>query len=454
MRVRGGGCRGRRSAAMPGQCRLRALGAALACAAATPTHAVNWLALQGTEPPDAKRVQVFGFIQPEYQYTDGTPLDAGPYAGTPAAFNTIAPDQDSHAEFDVRRARIGVRGVPLPSDPKTNYFLLVEAGNNGITSNGGGTVRVTDASVTLNHIPGARLRIGQFKYPGSEEGLLSIQVFDYVNYTTVTNSLMTERFFDSDGSVAGLDANRPNGPTGAFRDIGVQVFDWFVAGGWEHSYAAMLANGNGITRGDDNDAKDVHLYWASELVLAGKGARREGLKLYAWHQQGERTLAAGPAQTVADFDRTRWGLGATWRRGKYRAGAEYIRADGMIFTGADGGAVAGTPNATGTAVASNNVLPDDEADGWYVDFGYRVTPKVELDLRYDRYDRATDTAAEERRFDTLTFGLQYFFSADTRGLINYELRDAEAPRLPGDAVANQILDSLDDRIALQVITAF
>ena len=429
-------------------------GVILTALGAAPVHSANWLALQGTEPPDAKRIQVFGFIQPEYQYLDGTELKAGPFAGTPAATNLVAPDQDSSSMFTVRRARLGAHGVPFQQDDKINYFLLFEAGNNGITHNGGGSVRLTDASVALNHLQRARLRIGQFKYPGSEEGLMPIQSFNYVNYTNVSNVLMTERFFDSDGSVTTVGANSPNGPTGAFRDVGIQVFDWFDTGDWEHTYAAMVGNGNGIARGDNNDAKDLHLYWASELVLGGKGGRREGLKLYAWHQQGKRSLATGMAQTVSKFDRTRWGVGGTLQRGKYRAAAEYIRADGMIFSGTDGGAVPGTPNSTGTAVASNNVLPNDEADGWYVDVGYKVLPKLELDMRYDVLNRGTDTAAEERQFQTLTLGAQYFFDVHTKAILNYEFRDAEAPRLPADAVANQILESLDDRISVQLLTTY
>jgi hypothetical protein len=437
--------------------RRRIIGTSIAVclAAATTAQAANWLALQGNEAPGAaERANVWGFIQPEYQYTEGTELKAGPFAGKPAAFNMIGPDQDSNSTFNIRRARIGVRGTGFPLDSKVNYFLLLEAGNNGITSNGGGSVRVTDASVTLNHIEGARIRVGQFKYPGSEEGLMAIHVFDYINFTNVTDQLMLERFFDSDGAVTSVGANSPNGPVGAFRDIGVQVYDWFNTGAWEHSYAAMVGNGNGIARGDDNNDKDIHLYWASERIIGGQGPRREGLKLYAWHQQGKRTLATGTAQTVDDFDRKRWGLGTTFRKDKYRAGAEYIRADGMIFNGTDGGAVAGTLNNAGTAVASFNMLPEDEADGWYLDFGYKLLPTLELDIRYDRLNRATRTAAEERRFSTLTLGAQYSFNNKTRAILNYEIRDAEAPGLPGTAVPNQILDGMDDRISLQLLAVF
>lgn len=431
-----------------GCCIALALGSA-------PLQATNWLALQGTEPAGAsERANVWGFIQPEYQYTDGTELKAGPFAGKQAQFNVIAPDLDTNSTFSIRRARVGVRGTGFPLDSKVNYFLLLEAGNNGITSNGGGSVKVTDASVTLNHIKGARFRVGQFKTPGSEEGLMAIHVFDYINFTNVTNMIMLERFFDSDGSVASVGTNAPNGSVGAFRDVGVQVFDWLNTGNWEHSYAAMVGNGNGIARSDDNSDKDIYLYWASERIFGGEGARRQGLKFYAWHQQGKRTLATGAAQTVGDFDRTRYGLGTTFRKDKFRAGAEYIKADGMIFNGSDGGAVPGTLNNAGTAVSSWNILPDDEADGWYVDGGYKLLPNFELDLRYDTLNRATKTAADERTFSTWTAGMQYSFNKKTRVIFNYEFRDAEAPRLAGNAVPNRILDGMDDRISVQLLAIF
>jgi len=59
----------------------------------------------------------------------------------------------------------------------------------------------------------------------------------------------------------------------------------------------------------------------------------------------------------------------------------------MIFNGSDGGAVPGTLNLAASAVASWNVLPNDKADGGYLDFGYRLLPALELDLRYDRLNR-------------------------------------------------------------------
>ncbi len=448
-----------------------------ACAAAlggiTPSvHAANWLMLQGTEPAGAAaRAKVWGFIQPEFQRTDDTKLEAGPWSGQSAIFNQMRPDLKSSEGFNVLRARLGVRGEGMPLDPKVNYFLLAEFGNNGITRQGGGSVKLTDASVTFNHIPGARVRVGVFKTPGSEEGLQAIHVFDYINFTNVTNGLLLERFFDTDGSDtyvtpagnsgAGGSANRPNGPVSAFRDQGIQVFDTFKKGDWEHSYALMVGNGNGITRGDNDNNYETYLYWSSEKVFGGKGPRRDGWKLFAWYQDGKRTLdaywdAAAGEFSVQDgeFDRTRYGIGTTFRKDKWRAAAEYIVADGVIFNGTDGGAVPGAAaNGPGTT-ASFNVEPEGEADGWYVHGGYAVTNALELDVRYDVYNRMTDVANKERKFDTLTLGAQYFFNKKSRLILNYEIRNAEAPNLADDHNANKILSGMDNRIAAQVLVIF
>ena len=423
--------------------------AVLGSAMMTTANAANWLMLQGTERAGAApRAKVWGFVQAEYQSTDDTKLKAGPYKGQKAIFNQQRPDLKSAEGFNVLRARIGVRGTAMPLDSNVNYFLLAEFGNNGITRNGGGNVKVSDASVTLNHIDGARIRIGQFKTPGSEEGLQAIHVFDYVNFTGATNGLLLERFFNADGS--GTGTNAPNGPVGAFRDVGVQVFDTFKNGSWEHSYAAMVGNGNGITRGENNDAQETYLYWSSELVYGGKGGRRQGLKLYAWNQTGKRTFTG----SATEHDRDRSGFGLTFRKNKHRAAFEYITADGMIFNGTDGGAVPGASNNAATATASFNIATKGEADGSYIHYGYAINNKWEVDARYDVYNRLTNSATGERKFETVTLGAQYFMNKKSRFIVNYEMRDAEAPGLPGSHAANKILDTIDDRFSVQILTIF
>ena len=227
------------------------------CLVAFNSPAANWLMLQGTEPESSvPRAKVWGFVQAQYQ-KDNSDANASDEYIPP---KLIGPNLSSQEQFNVNRARLGVRGTGFPLDGKTNYFLLAELGNNGITAPGGGSARLTDASITLNQIPGARIRVGLFKTPGAEEALQAIHVFDYINFTTVTNQLLLERFPNRKYTANNLEVSLPapeklggfEKPVGAFRDVGVQVFDTIVRDDWEHSYAVMLGNGNGLNFGDND----------------------------------------------------------------------------------------------------------------------------------------------------------------------------------------------------------
>lgn len=438
-----------------------------------PAQATDWLSLQGTEPAGSSaRARVWGFIQPQFAYIDDTRVKAGPWQGQKSIFNVIRPDNKSNSGFLIRRARLGVRGTGFPLDSNVNYFLLAEFGNNGITRSSGGSVKVTDASITLNHLKKfTRFRFGQFKTPGSEDGLQAIHVHNYNNFSLAAGQLVLERFRDTDG-VAPCNAaatpeylalcsggNGLNGSVGAYRDIGAQLFNTFtlndLAGKypWELSYAFMVGNGNGIARGDNDGEREFYYYLSAGQVFEGAGPRRQDWKLFAWYQDGEREIFDSTANAKEDFDRTRWGVGATLRWKKYRLFGEYISADGMIPNGSDGGAVPGSVNNAGTVTSTANVLTDNEADGWYIDVGYKVLPNLELDVRYDRLDRGTKGAASnEREFTRWTLGAQYFFNKKSRFTLNYEFRDIDAPG--GNATAKSVVSGIEDVLTAQVLIIF
>ena len=449
---------------------LAAAGVISALAVGVPTQeveAANWLMLQGTERTgQAGRAKVWGFVQPEAQYIGDAKVKAGRFSGNDFQPNTIGPDRNSRATMNIRRARIGVRGQGFPLDNKVNYFFLSEFGHNGINvpGGGGGSAYLTDASITLNHIPYARLRIGQFKTPGSEEGLQAIHVFDYINFTNGADQLLLERFADGDGSTTtdnplqGTNAgavNKPNGGVGAFRDIGAQLFDTVKVKNMEYSYAAMIGNGNGINRQDNNNKKDFYGYAAAEMVFGGKGGRRDGAKVYAWMHKGKRTLTT--ENNAGEHDRDRSGLGFTYRKGPYRAAGEYIMASGLIRNGTDGGARIGTSSVNGVQ-SSLNYLVDDKANAYYLHLGYAVLPKVELDLRYDVLNRGTDNNNAERKFSTTTVGVQYFLNKKTRIILNYEFRNLEVPNTIThagmDTAANANADEIENRASVQMLAVF
>lgn len=396
----------------------------------TTANAANWLMLQGTERADAApRARVWGFVQAQYQSDSSDANGAGGYVPP----KLIGPGLKSQSQFNVNRARIGIRGQGMPLDGKVNYFLLAEFGNNGITAGNNSVANVTDASITLNHIEGARVRVGLFKTPGHEEGLQAIHVFDYINFTAVSNQLMLERFpnatFTTDNGPTTLPTNTGLGaydrPVGAFRDVGVQVFDTFKSGQWEHSYAIMTGNGNGLNFGDNDDERDTYLYWSSELVLGGKGPFRNGLKLFAWNQTGKRNYDGDNDGTVETYDRDRSGFGVKYKTKRWRASAEFMSGEGMIFNGPDKPSFGLVPPSVGNPAHPANGL-NAEASGYYVEGGYYIPgTNWDVGIRHDVYNRLEDTQFE-LEFVTTTLGVQYQFNKKTRLTLNYEMHSAEA----------------------------
>lgn len=458
---------------------IKRIAVPLLCAAvtgvgySTNSVAANWLMLQGTESPStAGRAKVWGFVQAQFQQDLSDANASGQYV--PAKL--IGPNLTGRQMFNVNRARIGVRGNGMPIDSKMNYFLLLEAGNNGITS-GGGYVKATDASMTSTHIPFLKIRAGLFKYPGSEEGLQAIHVFDYINFTTVSNQLMLERFPNNDNytkNVSGTgntDAQNlgvsPSGiekPVGAFRDIGVQVFDSIKHKDLEFTYAAMMGNGNGLNFGDNNGNKTIYGYFSTEKIFAGKGARRQGVKVFAWYQEGLRaydtnfanTTSTGSdgstvyssanAKSYTHYNRERYGAGFKFLKNNYRLSAEYLAGKGMIFLGPHKESF--DMNAPGGA---GNGLTG-EANGWYVDGGWRVLDtKFEIDARYDVYNRLTGDTLEVN-FSTITLGAQYFINKKTRLGVNYAIRSATSAN--NIAALENNLEGIGARAGIQVTAIY
>ena len=439
-------------------------------------NAANWLELQGTEPEGAEQLaKVWGFVQVQYQEDSSDPNPGGAYIPP----KLIGPNLDSQSAFNVNRARIGVRGVAMPLDQKINYFLLLEMGNNGITEPEGSFAKATDASITFNHLKGARVRAGLFKHPGAEEGLQAIHVFDYINFTWVTQQMLLERYpnrlYTPNNSPTTLPPetrlNAFERGVGAFRDVGVQLFDWFKVGkDWELSYAVMVGNGNGLNFSDNDDNKDTYLYFSAEKIFGGSGPRRQGLKIFTWSQSGKRTAdlsadtcsngavfpACGPGgsgristiHNPEEYDRDRMGIGVKYLRNGLRLSGEYMEGEGMIWQAPHNstfgiGPGQGVPGAPGSGALA-------EATGYYVEGGFRFPKsKWELDLRYDIYNRL-DGNQFEIEYERTTIGVQYFFNPRVRLAINYEMRSGDAVNFPSGAGPNANVDGIDDRLAIQI----
>jgi len=408
--------------------------------------AVNWVQIIGTEAPSTKPShKVFGWLQPEWQYTEGTAKSTGDWAGQRAFSNTIRPTHKESSQVNLFRARLGMRGR---FHEHVNYLLVTEFGNGVITESENKPIVLLDASLTTDWL-GAKLRIGQFKPPASEEAQQA--KFEYANFALPSAMLVMESFFDGSGLIKPTqDANLRNGTVDAFRDIGLQLFDSHRHDDWEHTWAFMLSNGNGLMRGDNDSHKDIHLYWSSENIFSGKGRKQQGLKLFAWYRDGKRTLTTSDAGT---YNRTRKGTGLTFSHDKWSSTLEFIDANGMISSGTDGGAVPGSLNNAGTSVATFNIKPEARANGWWGDIAYRVRENLDLRVRYDKTHRDTELPTQID-FTNLTLGVNWHYGKNSKVIVNYEFRDFEAPKQAANHPINLSARDMDDRMAIQLFHFF
>jgi hypothetical protein len=442
----------------------------------TQVNAANWLMLQGTQPdvvaPKGVKVpyrskvpKVWGFIQANYKVDSSDTLVA-PNGKNLTPFSYLNPGLNDQSGFNVFRARIALRGM-ADSENLVNYFFMTEFGNNAVNNLAGHrevATYFTDASITLKHIPGAKVRFGMFKTPGSEEGLQAVFVSPYIEFTTMSNHHLLERQISDvstaqKGKQAGgattthYTSTSVDKPIGAFRDTGIQIFDTFkIKDDWSISYAYMYGNGTGISLGGSNEQATNYGYLSTAKSFGkGRGYFTEEMKFFAWAQDGKRVLNSydGTTITKVDANRQRYGVGMTYYHNGLRFEAEYMKAKGMIFTGAKD--IDLNP-ASEDWQFQFAVGDENEADGGYVNLQYEIIPKkLEVFARYDYANRLTNDKKGERDFANTTIGASYRFKGATRIDVNYIMRDIKAP---GNPLAQKVVDNIGNRFAVQITAAF
>jgi hypothetical protein len=395
--------------------------------------AADWLALQGTEPaPDPAAVRPWGFVQALGEgIAFGDPVGGltsetlAPFNGERATFNRVG-SGDATWGLSIRRARVGLRGAVPKTDGRVAWLVAAEFGDNGLTRVD--PVVLTDASVTFSYVPGARIRVGQFKLPLGEEALeMNPLAAEFVNYSAATSQLLLENPSANGAYTAG---------SNGFRDLGVQVFDSFAVGRGSLSYAVMLSNGR-MGALELDDAKDVtaRISWAPWVWGSSDSPHREELGVYGFWQQGERTV---DGETVA---RVRRGGGVQVEKAGWHARVEVIQGAGAIEGGAN-------PPFPGQPVA---VAAEGQALGGYAYVHYEHG-LLGGGLRYDELWRRYDSPADLRVFRTATVDLQVEITPKARVMLDYELRWLAAPE--GSADAKAIAATLGDRVSLQAGVVF
>ena len=422
----------------------------------------DWLSIAGTEPCFVKksgkkvvndniRPHYWGFVQVGYQKNYGdifTPTKGKKVGLNLTPFSMMAPTLNSQSGFEINRARLAVRGM-FDKNNQLDYFFMTEFGEDGVTNPAGHGVHnyLTDASITYRGIPYVNVRLGQFKYPGSEEGLRAVFASSYRNFSTAGSQLLLERFLPNNAKEIkpGFFQAAPEQSVGAYRDRGLELFQTSeIADMTTLTWAGMIGSGTGLSSSNASGSLTYYGYLASEYLFGkGKGYYTQSLKGFAWYQTGKRQLHN------TNYTRERYGVGFNYFHDGLRVGAEYIKANGMIYNGAKD--VDADPYGVNWEyqIAADKA---NEADGGYVNIAYFFVPKKwEAMARYDYLNRLTNSVADEREFKTTTLGLSYHFKGPTRIDINYAIRDAKAPN---NAKAQKVLDNTGNLFSLQATLKF
>jgi len=417
-------------------------------------HAADWLSIAGTQPDfikkDGKKVKnhnnkphFWGFIQVGYQKDYGTILEKAGVNKTP--FVMLPPSLDHQSGFEINRARLAVRGM-VDKNNQLDYFFMTEFGEDGVTEPAGHPTHnyLTDASITYNGIPYVHVRAGQFKYPGSEEGMRAVFASEYRNFSTAGNQLLLERFLPNNATLVapGVYQADTKQSVGAYRDRGVEVFNTtHIRKNITVSVAGMVGNGTGLSSQNASGEMTYYGYLASEYLFGkGKGYYTQSVKAYAWYQDGKRQL------NNTNYDRKRYGVGVDYFHNGLRIDVEYIKAKGMIYNGAKDADSSAFSNDWQYQIAAGS---KNEANGGYVSTQYYILPtKVELLARYDYLNRLTNSKEGERDFKTTTLGMSYHFKGSNRIDVNYAFRDLTAPGSSNPKVA-KVLDHMGNLLSIQ-----
>ncbi len=422
----------------------------------------DWLMIQGTEPSmilvegDKQKntwdtPQLWGFAQLKYEKNYSSVFESGGIDKTGFAY--VAPDLQDQEQVQLFRARLGLRGV-LDDENKINYFTLTDFGKNGISEPLGHSQNtyIVDASLTFRYIPYANIRIGLFKYPGSEEGLQARFASPFILFTNMTNNLLLEKIpttSKDELNTNGSYLNQPEGSVGAFRDTGIELFDRFgLDEDWALSYALMLGNGSGLEWENRNQGEYTgYGYLALQKDFhKGKGYYHQDLKTYLWYQEGKRAMDADNQTRL--YDRIRYGAGVRYYKEGLRLEAEYTGAKGMIVAGAKDVNPGVDARAWHLALEAEK---ENRANGYYLSAAYEFYPGMEVLARYERLNNLNNDAAKKRVFETTTLGVSYRFYPGTRLDLNYLIRDAQAPSNPA---AQGILDNMENVLIFQLTYKF
>jgi phosphate-selective porin len=315
----------------------------------------------------ARKITIAGYTQIRYQALEGPGKIDG---------------------FDIRRARLDVKGVLSPYWSYRVQFDLA------------GTPKLIDGYAELKLNDFLNFTIGQAKIPFSLENLTSSNKLELIDRSQAVEALVA-RGKDVGGNQNG-------------RDIGVQLGgtilklkDRSVV-----DYRLGFYNGSGINTIDNNEKKDyaVRVILHPVVGLDISGAIYNGSRFVPEIKEvktnGVVTTAAAAAKNV---DRSRYGFDLNYDWNNLGIRGEYIH---------------------GTDDKINR-------DGYYIQGGYYfLQKKLQLIAKYDFYD--TDKVKAKDASTWYVLGANYNFNPNVRLQLAYSIKKEEGPSINNNYTSAQL----------------
>lgn len=284
--------------------------------------------------------------------------------------------------FDIRRARLDVKGVISPYWSYRVQFDLA------------GTPKLIDAYAELKINDFFNFTIGQAKIPFSLENLTSSNKLELIDRSQVVEAL-TARGKDVIGNHNG-------------RDIGVQLGGTILKLKDRPlvDYRLGVYNGSGINTADNNEKKDIAARLITHPIT--------GLDISAGLYNGSRYIAEVKNGNVVttpahNADRDRLGLDLNYDWNNLAIRAEYIH---------------GKDDAT-------------KREGYYVQGGYYfLQKKLQLLAKYDFYD--ADKSKADDASNWVVLGANLNFNSNTRLQVNYTFKQEEGTSINNNYASVQL----------------
>lgn len=283
--------------------------------------------------------------------------------------------------FDIRRARLDVKGVISPYWSYRVQFDLA------------GTPKLIDGYAELKLNDYFNFTIGQAKIPFSLENLTSSNKLELIDRSQAVEALVA-RGKDVGGNQNG-------------RDIGIQLGGTILKLKDRPvlDYRLGIYNGAGINIADNNEKKD----YAARLIVHPV----VGLDISAALYNGSRfvpevktgTVVTTPAKNV---DRNRYGFDLNYDLNNLALRGEYIHGTDDLI----------------------------DREGYYLQAGYYfLQKKLQLIAKYDFYD--ADKAKANDASTWYVFGANFNLNANVRLQANYTVKQEEGPSIDNNYASIQ-----------------